>query len=263
MAQALHPLKTWSQLDGPTGLPVAGNLFQIDLDTLHRTLEQWADRYGPLYRMRIGPVRIAVVSEPEAIKRMHRERPGRFRRTRKLEAVAAEMGLKGVFAAEGDDWLRQRKLVVRALNTAHLRSFFPKLAVIAARLQRRWEHAADARELVDLCRALMRLTRIVHHGRGVAALVFPEVIQNVESRRRPRADSAAPTALAGASHQAGADPGVAATVEMRCEHFVDEGLFGLTLDMDEEPGHRADSPPVHSRVGRPPSSFFSHNWPRL
>ena len=158
MAEALHSLKTWSQLDGPTGLPVAGNLFQIDLDTLHRTLEQWADRYGPLYRMRIGPVRVAVVSEPEAIKRMHRERPGLFRRTRKLEAVATEMGLKGVFAAEGDDWLRQRKLVVRALNTAHLRSFFPKLAVIAARLQRRWEHAADAREPVDLCRDLMRLT---------------------------------------------------------------------------------------------------------
>ena len=158
MAEAPHPLKTWNDLDGPAGLPIAGNLFQLRLDTFHRTLEQWADRYGRLYRMRIGPGRVAVVSEPEAIKRMHRERPGLFRRTRKLEAVAAEMGLNGVFSAEGDDWLRQRKLVVRALNTAHLRSFFPKLAVIAARLQRRWEHAADAREPVDLCRDLMRLT---------------------------------------------------------------------------------------------------------
>ena len=158
MAETSPPLKSWNDLDGPPGLPIAGNLFQIRLDTLHRTLEQWADRYGRLYRVRIGPVQIAVVSDPEAIRRMHRERPGLFRRTRTLEAVATEMGLKGVFASEGDDWLRQRKLVVRALNTAHLRTFFPKLAVIAGRLRRRWEHAADAEAPVDLCRDLMRMT---------------------------------------------------------------------------------------------------------
>ena len=158
MAEASPPLKSWNDLDGPPGLPIAGNLFQIRLDTLHRALERWADRYGRLYRVRIGPVWIAVVSDPEAIRRMHRERPGLFRRTRTLEAVATEMGLKGVFASEGDDWLRQRKLVVRALNTAHLRTFFPKLAVIAGRLRRRWEHAADAQAPVDLCRDLMRMT---------------------------------------------------------------------------------------------------------
>ena len=158
MAEASPPLKSWNDLDGPPGLPIAGNLFQIRLDTLHRALERWADRYGRLYRVRIGPVWIAIVSDPEAIRRMHRERPGLFRRTRTLEAVATEMGLKGVFASEGNDWLRQRKLVVRALNTAHLRTFFPKLAVIAGRLRRRWEHAADAQAPVDLCRDLMRMT---------------------------------------------------------------------------------------------------------
>ena len=57
MAQALHPLKTWNDLDGPPGLPVAGNLFQLDLDTLHRTLEQWADRHD-------GTDAAAVMSAP-------------------------------------------------------------------------------------------------------------------------------------------------------------------------------------------------------
>ncbi len=158
MTEASPPLKSWNDLDGPPGLPIAGNLFQIRLDALHRIFERWADRYGRLYRVRIGPVRLAVVSDPDAIKRMLRERPGLFRRTRALEAVVAEMKLKGVFASEGEDWLRQRKLVVRALNTAHLRTFFPKLVVIAGRLRRRWEHAADTEAPVDLCRDLMRMT---------------------------------------------------------------------------------------------------------
>ena len=153
-------MKRYEDLGGPRGLPIAGNLFQLlPLDTLHRTLERWADRYGPLYRLRAGPMmRMVVVSDPETIKRMHRERPHRFRRTRGLEAAAAEMRMKGVFASEGDDWRRQRKIVVMALNTAHLRTFFPKLVITVERLRRRWERAADSGAPVDLCRDLMRLT---------------------------------------------------------------------------------------------------------
>ena len=159
MVEACSRLKAYRALVGPPGLPVAGNLFQVlPLTSFHETLEGWADRYGPLYRMRIGPMRMAVVSDPDTVKRMHRERPHRFRRTRGLQAVAAEMRLNGVFTAEGDDWLRQRKIVVLALNTAHLKSFFPRLAVTAGRLMRRWERAADGQEPVDLCRDLMRLT---------------------------------------------------------------------------------------------------------
>ena len=159
MVEACSRLKDYRALVGPPGLPVAGNLFQVlPLDSFHDTLERWADRYGPLYRMRIGPMRMAVVSDPDTVKRMHRERPHRFRRTRGLQAVAAEMRLNGLFTAEGDDWLRQRKIVVLALNTAHLKSFFPKLAVTTGRLMRRWARAADGQEPVDLCRDLMRLT---------------------------------------------------------------------------------------------------------
>ena len=159
MVEARSRLKTYEALGGPAGLPLAGNLFQcLPLETLHTTLERWADRYGPLYRVRIGPVRMVVVSDPDTVKRMLRERPARFRRTRALEAVATEMRLNGVFTAEGDEWLRQRKIVVMALNTAHLKTFFPKLALTTGRLLRRWERAADAKTPVDLCRDLMRLT---------------------------------------------------------------------------------------------------------
>ena len=153
-------MKAYEALSGPPGLPLVGNFFQIlpRLDTLHRTFEHWADRYGPLYRMRFGPYRLAVVSDAQTIRRMHRERPHRFRRTRTIASVMTEMRLKGVFAAEGEDWLRQRKLVVMALNTAHLKTFFPTLKVIVGRLERRWARAADTREPVDLGRELMRLT---------------------------------------------------------------------------------------------------------
>lgn len=151
-------LRHYKDLPGPAGVVLAGNLFQIKFSAYHQTLEKWADEYGPLYRIALGPRKIAVISDPETIVYMHRERPDLFRRTRAVEAYTAEMGMKGVFSTEGDDWRRQRKLVAMALNTAHLKSFYPKMKIVVERLLKRWEAAAERGETIDLCRDLMRYT---------------------------------------------------------------------------------------------------------
>ena len=158
MTQADQELRLLRDLPGPRGLPVLGNLLQIRLDRLHLRLEEWADRHGPMFGIRIGPQRIAVISDRTAIQRILVQRPDGFRRTAMLEEVAIEMRLKGVFAAEGEDWRRQRRIVIAALNRARLERLFPSLAIIVGRLQRRWAAAADRAESVDLCRDLMRVT---------------------------------------------------------------------------------------------------------
>ncbi len=158
MMRTEHTVKTLRDLPGPGGLPVLGNLHRIRFDRLHLTLEEWAAQYGPMFRLRIGPHCIAVISDRSAIQRILVQRPEGFRRTTALAAVATEMRLNGVFAAEGEDWRRQRRMVVEALNRAKLETFFPTLAVTVGRLQRRWEGAAETAQTVDLCGDLMRFT---------------------------------------------------------------------------------------------------------
>lgn len=145
-------------LPGPGGLPFIGNFHQIRFDRLHLDLEDWAGQFGPIYRFRFGPHLVVVLSDRDEIQRILVDRPDGFRRPRYLEAAASEMRLKGVFAAEGEDWRRQRRIVIDALNRARIEDFFPMLATTVGRLQRRWERAADAGERVDLCRDLMRFT---------------------------------------------------------------------------------------------------------
>jgi cytochrome P450 len=153
-----------ADLPGPRGLPLLGNLLQLDAPRLHRIFEAWADRYGTLYRMRLRGRDVLAIGDAELIGEVLRNRPDGFRRRSALRNVMLELGVDGVFNAEGADWRRQRKLAMFALNTAHMREFFPRLDQVAARLQRRWEGAARRGEPVDPQRDLMRFTVDVTSG---------------------------------------------------------------------------------------------------
>lgn len=46
-----------SDLPGPRGWPLIGNLLDFDPNTLHSSMERWAQEFGPFFRVRYGPRR--------------------------------------------------------------------------------------------------------------------------------------------------------------------------------------------------------------
>jgi cytochrome P450/nitrite reductase/ring-hydroxylating ferredoxin subunit len=151
-------LRSPKQLPGPRAWPLVGNTLQLDLERLHLTLEGWVDEYGPVYRFDLGPTPFVAVAEPELIRRALHARPGTFRRLNTFEAVAREMGVNGVFTAEGADWRPQRRLVVNAMNPKHLKGFFPTLVSVSEQLLARWGRAADEGRVIDMQIEMMRFT---------------------------------------------------------------------------------------------------------
>jgi cytochrome P450 len=147
-----------SDLPGPKGLPLLGNVLQFDVKRLHLVLEEWCRAYGPTYAFRLIHRQIVVISDPEQINYLLHNRPDMFRRMSGIEAVSKEMGVSGVFSAEGESWRRQRRLVMQALDTRHLRQFFPKLSEVTRRLKARWDLAAAEGRTVDVQKDLMRYT---------------------------------------------------------------------------------------------------------
>jgi cytochrome P450 len=147
-----------ADLPGPSGVPLLGNLLQLDPPRLHLTLERWAAEYGALYRMQMGRRPVLVVADSRPIFAMLRDRPGTFRRLGTLAPIFEEMGVAGVFSAEGDAWRRQRRIVMQAFHPGHLRAFFPTLAGITERLHARWQKAAAAGAAIDAAADLMRYT---------------------------------------------------------------------------------------------------------
>jgi cytochrome P450 len=163
-----------SDLPGPGRLPLIGNAHRVRPDTLHLTAEKWARRYGPLFRFDIGKRKIVVVGNVETLNSLLRDRPDGFRRWREILQITEEVGKVGVFAAEGDDWRRTRRLAVTALNSNHLQRYFEIVSTCTERLYGRLR-AAETGQSFEIGQALSAFTVDV-----TSALAFGHDLNTLE-----------------------------------------------------------------------------------
>ena len=171
------PFRQIADLPGPRGWPVLGNVPQLNPDTVHQTLENWARQYGTFFQLRFGPRQALIVSDSATVTALLRERPERFRRPQRSRDVSKEMGLKtGVFSAEGDDWQRQRRMVMASFSPGHVRAYFASLQTVTQRLHQRWRKAAHSRATIPLQPDLMRYT-----VDAIAGLAFGADVNTLES----------------------------------------------------------------------------------
>jgi cytochrome P450 len=147
-----------SRLPGPGGIPLLGNLLQVTPEILHRDIEKWSDQYGSIFKIKFANIPAVVITDPETIQYVLKNRPEKFRRLHKMDNVIREMGIHGVFNAEGEDWKRQRQMVTQALNMSHIINFFPLLTHIIEKLLARWNHLSAENSSIDIKVQLMRYT---------------------------------------------------------------------------------------------------------
>jgi len=170
-------LRSLRELPGPRGWPLLGNTLQVRPSRIHRDVERWAARYGPLFRIRLGRHEQLVVSDHGMLSSAMRDRPDGFRRSPFTSLVGIEMGLpQGMFSAEGDDWRKQRRMVMASFAPGHVRAYFPSLVKVALRLQARWRRAAQAGQDIPLQADLMRFT-----VDAIAGLAFGKDINTLEA----------------------------------------------------------------------------------
>ena len=178
-----NALRSISDLPHPPRLPLVGNAHQlVRTSRVHSIAERWAGRYGPIVRVDIGRRRLVGISDADEIHRILRERPQGFRRWRDQEVVSREISMlagessaAGVFIAEGDDWKRQRRLVITALNTNHLHRYFHVIRTATERLHRRLAQAAADGRTLEITRDLSSYTVDV-----ISALAFGQDLNTLE-----------------------------------------------------------------------------------
>jgi cytochrome P450/nitrite reductase/ring-hydroxylating ferredoxin subunit len=157
-AKSAIGIRSLDDLPGPRPLPLVGNIHQLNPIKVHLILQAWAEQYGPIYKLSMGPRRAVAISDSHLINELLRARPETFRRSANMDRIISEIGIKGVFNAEGESWRPQRKLSVAALAQRNLRQLYPFIRTVAGRLKKRWEHSARPGEPLDVLDDLKRFT---------------------------------------------------------------------------------------------------------
>lgn len=64
---------------GPPTIPILGNLHQLSLETGHKQMKAWADQYGSMYTLMMGPKQpVIVVSSERQVKALLVKRGSNF-----------------------------------------------------------------------------------------------------------------------------------------------------------------------------------------
>lgn len=170
----MNDARSIAELPGPKGLPLLGSAHKlVPASRIHLAFERWGREFGPIFRVDVGPRLVIGVNDEEAINAILRDRPGGFRRWSDVQRVIKELNevvpeMKGtpsaVFAAEGEEWKRQRRLIVTALNKDHLHRYFGVVRTATARLHRRLLTEARGSEPLAITDALTAFTVDVTSG---------------------------------------------------------------------------------------------------
>jgi cytochrome P450 len=106
-------------------------------------------RPGEIVAVRVGPIRLHVISDPEHVQFVLADEWRRFSKGGMWEATRPLIG-NGLVAAEGDFWLRQRRLMQPLFGPRFLSSLVPQMVAAIARELDRLPAQAGAGEPVDV-----------------------------------------------------------------------------------------------------------------
>ncbi len=147
-----------SELPSPKGHLILGHLPQFNTESKHLVLERWVEECGDLFKINFVGKPFIVSANHEMNEQILRMRPEVFRRFNKITEILEEMGILGVFNAEGKVWEKHRKPTSEALNLKNVRSFYPIIAQKTENLIKKWIGFADQKETLDVQKELMKYT---------------------------------------------------------------------------------------------------------
>ncbi|MGB0896815.1 MAG: cytochrome P450 [Flavobacteriaceae bacterium] len=151
-------IKRIKDLPKPKGHFIFGHLPQFNVANKHQVLERWVDECGDLFRINFVGKQFVVSANPNLNAEILKLRPDSFRRFSKIDEILSEMGIIGVFNAEGNTWKRHRKPTSEALNLRKVKGYYPIISSKTQKLLTKWSEFAKNNTTVNVQKELIRYT---------------------------------------------------------------------------------------------------------
>jgi cytochrome P450/NADPH-cytochrome P450 reductase len=128
------------EIPGPRGLPVLGNLRDLDADAFIESLMRLADEYGPIYKLSTPAGTRVIVSGPDLLDELCDDALFDKKVSGGQAALRGEMGTSGLFTSDTQDplWRRAHNILMAPFSMQAMRDYTPKMIDIADQLVEKW-----------------------------------------------------------------------------------------------------------------------------
>ncbi|CAN1824345.1 Cytochrome P450 83B1 [Linum perenne] len=156
--------KTLNLPPGPPGLPILGNLFQIDNSSPHRYFTKLSHKYGPLMFLRLGYVPTVVISSSKLAKEVMKTQDLAFCSRPSLtgQQRLSYNGLDLVFSPYDSYYTEMRKIcMVHLFNPQRVQTFRPIREYEVSQMIDKISKIDGSAKAFNLSEAMMYLTSTI------------------------------------------------------------------------------------------------------
>ena len=115
-------------------------------------------RYGEVVSYRLGLIRFTLISHPEHVKHVLQDNHRNYTKGFVLRNMLAPLLGEGLFTAEGEHWLRQRRLMQPVFHRTRIDAFGEIMTAETLKMLDRWGQYAETDRPLDIAGEMMRLT---------------------------------------------------------------------------------------------------------
>ncbi|XP_037541139.1 cytochrome P450 2K1-like [Nematolebias whitei] len=101
---------------GPRGLPVLGNLLQIDLKKPYHTFVQLSKKYGSVFTIYLGPKKVVILTGYKTVKEALVQHDEEFGEREVFPLLAEFSQGHGVLWSNGESWKEMRRFALTNLR---------------------------------------------------------------------------------------------------------------------------------------------------
>ena len=138
------------------GLPLLGLLPELRRDPLRFFTRVARDHQGAV-ELFFGSDRVLMLNDPAMIRHVLQDNRLNYEKSKFYDMMRSVLG-EGIFLAEGDDWLGQRKTATRSFQGCQLRRMTDAMQAATDDMVLRWQTAASRAQPLDVVPEMMRLT---------------------------------------------------------------------------------------------------------
>jgi cytochrome P450 len=141
---------------GPDGYPIIGILPEVDRNVLDFFVRMW-HAYGDVVHLDLGAAApdLYIVVHPDDVKHVLQDNHRNYGKG--YQKVKPLLG-DGLVAAEGDYWLRQRRLMQPMFNRTTIPQYVPAMIRATEELLAEWHGRPDPQTPIDVAGEMMKVT---------------------------------------------------------------------------------------------------------